>query len=158
MRRDTLLSMDLRIEIARADRADAMALMTALDAYLEGLYPAASNHLLSVAELLKPEFTFLLATLDGHAVGCGALRNCGDYGEIKRMYVKPEQRGKRFGVLILSKLEELAAQKNLHVLRLETGVAQPESLRLYERRGYQRIGAFGPYADDPLSLFYEKKL
>jgi len=150
--------MEPRIEIARADRPDAVALMAALDTYLEALYPAASNHLLSVGELLKPEFVFLVASIEGQTVGCGALRNCGEYGEIKRMYVKPEQRGKRIGVLLLSRLETLAAEQGLRVLRLETGVAQPESLRLYERCGYRRIGAFGPYAEDPLSLFYEKTL
>jgi hypothetical protein len=29
---------------------------------------------------------------------------------------------------------------------------------LYERAGFQRIGPFGPYWDDPLSLFFEKRL
>jgi putative acetyltransferase len=44
------------------------------------------------------------------------------------------------------------------VLRLETGIYQPEARRLYERYGFQRIPPFGDYAEGPFHLFYEKHL
>lgn len=44
------------------------------------------------------------------------------------------------------------------VLRLETGIHQPEATRLYERYGFQRIPPFGDYAGGPLNVFYEKRL
>jgi diketogulonate reductase-like aldo/keto reductase len=44
------------------------------------------------------------------------------------------------------------------VLRAETGVAQPASVRACERAGFTRCGRFGEYPDDPLSVFLEKRL
>jgi putative acetyltransferase len=43
-------------------------------------------------------------------------------------------------------------------MRLETGISQPDALRLYERAGYVRRGPFGNYGPDPLSVFMEKSL
>jgi putative acetyltransferase len=40
---------------------------------------------------------------------------------------------------------------------LETGIRQPEALGLYERLGFVRRGPFGDYAEDPLSVFMEKR-
>ena len=42
------------------------------------------------------------------------------------------------------------------LLRLETGVLQPEALGLYRKLGYRERGPFGAYAADPLSVFMEK--
>jgi len=44
------------------------------------------------------------------------------------------------------------------VIRLETGVRQPESLGLYRRLGYRQRGPFGAYRADPLSTFFEKRI
>ena len=44
----------------------------------------------------------------------------------------------------------------MRVIRLETGVRQPESLALYRRHGYTERGPFGAYQRDPLSTFFEK--
>jgi putative acetyltransferase len=41
---------------------------------------------------------------------------------------------------------------------LETGIRQPEALGLYEQAGYKRRGPFGDYAEDPLSVFMQKRL
>ena len=52
-----------------------------------------------------------------------------------------------------------AAEENVdgvRVIRLETGVRQPESLALYRRHGYTERGPFGSYQRDPLSTFFEK--
>ena len=43
------------------------------NAYMAALYPAESNHGLSLADLLKPAVSFFVARMDGAAVGCGAL-------------------------------------------------------------------------------------
>jgi hypothetical protein len=42
--------------------------------------------------------------------------------------------------------------------RRETGAAQTEAVRLYERCGYARRAAFGGYPDNGLSRFYAKVL
>jgi putative acetyltransferase len=101
---------------------------------------------------------FIVARRGATAVGCGALRIDVGYGELKRMYVVPEARGRRLGRLILERIEEEARREGLRCLRLETGIHQPEALALYRAAGYVEREAFGEYAADPLSVFMEKIL
>ena len=51
-----------------------------------------------------------------------------------------------------------AKEKGVGLLRLETGIHQGAAIGLYERFGFESIGPFGGYKDDPLSRFYEKRL
>lgn len=81
-----------------------------------------------------------------------------EYGELKRMYVRSQFRGSGFGKLMLAHLAAYAQAHHVPVLRLETGIHQREAIGLYERSGFYRIPPFGPYRDDPLSRFYEKRL
>jgi putative acetyltransferase len=137
----------------------ARELIERLDILMTSLYPAESNHLLSVEALRQPDVTFLTAGVDGEVAGCGAFVNQGgEYAEIKRMFVLPEFRGLKLGRRILEELENRARASGLALARLETGIHQPEALLLYERAGYQRRGPFGDYSEDPLSIFMEKKL
>ena len=55
-------------------------------------------------------------------------------------------------------LADYAREHGIPILRLETGVYQPEAIGLYERMGYQRIGPFGEYKEDPLSVYFEKRI
>ena len=140
---------------------DCRAMIEDLDSYQADLYPAESNHLDDIKELLKPHVHFLGALHNGQLVGCGAIKLCHSkdkFGELKRMYVLPAARGMGVGRKILSALEAVAARHNIFTVRLETGVSQPEALQLYERCGYQRTGPFGDYQLDPLSVFMEKHL
>ena len=53
-------------------------MLAALDAYCAGLYPAESNHLLTVDALVRPEVSFFVARdAAGRALGCGAGLDCG---------------------------------------------------------------------------------
>ena len=149
----------LTIEPARADAPDAAALITELDGYLAGLYPPQSNHGLTIAQIAQPNVRFFVLRQAGEAIGCGAFVNVdGEYAEIKRMYVRPGERGRRLGRRLLEFVEARARDDGLRLARLETGIAQPEALALYERSGYRRRGPFGSYEPDPLSVFMEKAL
>jgi putative acetyltransferase len=148
------------ISISPSDPAhpDAYSLIAQLDNYLMALYPPESNHLLSIADLQHPHIDFLTAIIQNSNVGCGALANHGSYGEIKRMFVLPDYRGLGIGRQLLDALEKVARQRDLAVLRLETGIFQPAALRLYEKAGYHYRDPFGDYGLDPLSVFMEKSL
>lgn len=148
------------VVIAPGDVGDpgVQSLLRALDDYLAGLYPSESNHGLSLPALQAPDVRFVVARLDGSAIGCGALRLAAGFAELKRMYVAPEARGGGVGLRLLAHLEQLAVDAGRPLVRLETGIAQPEAIALYERSGYRRIAAFPPYTADPLSLFMEKSL
>src|SRR6266851_3042071 len=91
---------------------------------------------------------FLLATLHGEPVGCGALKCHAGYGEIKRMWVAPSARGLGVGTRILHHLEDLARERRLPLLRLETNKALTEAQSLYRRNGFREVPAFNdePYA------------
>ena len=87
-----------------------------------------------------PRSVFILATLDGVPVGCGAVRPIsGEVVEIKRMYVREMARGLGIGRAILAELERLAVSFGYSRIALETGVRQPEAIALYERGGFTRI-------------------
>jgi putative acetyltransferase len=138
---------------------DVFRLVEALDAYLTALYPAESNHLLSIDALCAPDIRFFVARVEGKALGCGALRlDPSGYGEVKRMYVDPAARGQRMGQTILMRIEEEARSVQLTRVRLETGTRQPEALGLYRSAGYRDIAPFGDYRPDALSIFMEKLL
>jgi putative acetyltransferase len=134
-------------------------LLAALDAYQTALYPPASVHLLPAAALTLPDAAFIGGFVGERLIGCGGYVNhAGEYGELKRMFVHPDARGLGIGRRLLAALEAHAGAAGLTVLRLETGVRQPEALRLYEGAGYARRGPFGAYSPDPLSVFMEKRL
>jgi GNAT superfamily N-acetyltransferase len=98
---------------------------------------------------------------DGTPVGCGALRPLGaDSGEVKRMYVVPEARGRGLSTTVLAGLETEALARGWTTLRLETGSAQPEAVALYTGAGYRPTSAFGHYvgARDDWSLYFERRL
>jgi putative acetyltransferase len=96
---------------------------------------------------------------DGPAIGCGALRPYGDGRvEMKRMYVRPDRRGRGYSRAILAALEDEARALGATTVILETGVRQTEAVALYERSGYEPIPLFGPYVDSPISLCYEKRI
>ena len=143
----------------RPDQPDVMRLIEALDAHAISLYPPESNHLLDVASLCEPAVTFLVVRADGEAIGCGALlHDPRGWGEVKRMYVRPTQRGRGIGGRVLAELEAIAGARRLPLLRLETGIHNNEALALYRRAGFTERAPFGDYAPDPLSVFMEKRV
>ena len=143
----------------RPDSADAVILITELEAHLEPLYPAASRHGYSVEKLIAQGVVFFVLRHDGTPAGCGGIQLFGtEYGELKRMYVRPQFRGLGFGNLLLDHLADYARARGVGLLRLETGIYQPAAIRLYERMGFQRIPPFGAYFEDSLNLFYEKRI
>ncbi|KQZ53607.1 GNAT family N-acetyltransferase [Massilia sp. NEAU-DD11] len=141
------------------DQPEVRDMLARLDAYCAALYPAESNHLMDIASLMQGDALFLVARdVDGAAVGCAALVNKQEYGEVKRMFVDERKRGLGTGRKLLEHLVMFARMSGLSVLRLETGIHQPEAIGLYERLGFERRAPFGDYREDPLSLFMEMPL
>ena len=147
------------IAAERPDSPDAQALIAELEAHLGPLYPAESRHDYSVEKLLREGVAFFVLRQDGYAAGCGGVQLFGsEYGEVKRMYVRPQWRGLGLAKAMLDHLEAFTRAHGLHLLRLETGIYQTEAIGLYERMGFRQIPPFGEYLADPLSRFYEKQI
>lgn len=81
-----------------------------------------------------------------------------EYGELKRMYVRPRHRGLGLSKQMLDHLAGYALGKGVSLLRLETGIHQHAAIGLYERMGFKLVPPFGDYRVDPLSRCYEKEL
>jgi putative acetyltransferase len=150
----------IAIVAERPDSADAVQLLAELDADLHRhFYPPESRHAFSVDKLMREGVVFFMARCEAEPAACGGLKLFGaDYGEVKRMYVRPAYRGLGLGKAMLNHLAVYARRRQVSVLRLETGIYQTEAIGLYERFGFQRRPPFGEYKEDPLSIYYEKSL
>jgi GNAT superfamily N-acetyltransferase len=151
--------MSVTITLEHADTADAVTLITELENILAPNYPVESRHGLNVERLIAEAVAFFVIRSDETPAGCGGIKLFGaEYGELKRMYVRPQFRGAGLAKLLIDHLGAYACRQGVALLRLETGIHQKEAIGLYERMGFQRISPFGPYKPDPLSLCYEKPI
>jgi len=147
------------IVAARPDSREAMELLAELDAALhEYPYPPESRHAFSVEKLIREGVAFFVGSCDEQLAACGGVKLFADYGEVKRMYVRPAFRGKGLGKAILNHLAEHARANGINVLRLETGIYQVEAISLYDGWGFQRRGPFGEYKNDPNTVYFEKSI
>lgn len=113
-----------------------------------------------------PAGAFFVGYLDRVPIATGAWRRRTDVralgstatAEIKRMYVAPAGRGLGVARAMLAHLEATAAEAGAAVMILETGLAQPEAIALYESSGYTPIAGFGFYKDAKLSRCMARRL
>jgi putative acetyltransferase len=147
----------MHISLESPDQPDVLRLIDELDAYQKPLYPPESHHGIDLAALSAPNVLFAVARdTEGEAVACGAIVLGHAYGELKRMYTSPAQRGRGIGRALLDFLESEARARGCSRFALETGYLQPEAISLYLRCGYVRCGPFGDYIEDPNSVFMQK--
>ena len=108
-------------------------------------------------EMRPPAGLFLVATLHGEPVGCGALKFHGDEPtELKRMWVASSVRGLGVGRQLLQELELRAVELGSSTIRLETNRTLEEAIALYRSAGYREVAAFNDerYANH----WFEKRL
>ena len=100
---------------------------------------------------------FLIARLNGHAIGCGALKPIdASTGEIKRMWVAPDTRGLGVARRLLEALEDQALRSGMTRVVLDTNKALTQAQALYRKAGYRETKR---YSDNPYAHFwFEKKL
>ena len=92
-------------------------------------------------------------------VGCGAFKPYSDAtAEIKRMFVKPEHRGKHIGAMILGELETWSRELGFTDTILETGHRQKAAVRLYQNNGYRVIPNYDQYAGVESSVCMKKNI
>jgi len=148
------------IRTTRTDsgNADFIALVALLDADLAER-DGADHAFYAQYNTIQKIRHVIVAHQDGRAVGCGAIREHGPgVVEVKRMYTRPEHRGKGVASLILAELEAWAAEMSYSKCVLETGKRQPEALALYAKNGYRVIPNYGQYAGKDNSVCFEKAL
>ena len=152
-----------RISVERGDPSDpsSLALVQAMEDEIDELYHDRSGSVRSVTaepdEMRPPDGDFLVVVHEGRPVGCGGLKRLDDdVGEIKRMYVAPDARGKGLSRMLLEALEDRARELGFTIARLDTGDRQPAAQRLYEGAGYRRIPRYNE--NDVATRWYERSL
>jgi len=148
----------IQIRRTNSKNADFVALVASLDAELSERDGADHAFYDQFNKIEGLKYTVVLYD-DLIPAGCGAIKAFSPKTmEIKRMFVRPNNRGKGFASRILAALEEWAVELQCKRCILETGKRQPEAIQLYQNRGYQRIPNYGQYAGIENSLCFEKKL
>jgi putative acetyltransferase len=138
------------MEIIRTNgaNADFRGLVVLLDRDLWARYPDLM-HLYVAGNIVDDHVRVVLAYQDGVAIGCACLREySGDGIELKRMFVRPERRGRGAAKAILAELVAWARELGFSRIILETGKRQPEAIALYEKTGFTRIDSYGDYDEN----------
>jgi len=141
--------------------SEVVALVAKSDEYMSALYPPESNHAEPLAALVGEDSAFFAGYVGEKLAACGAVKIFEEettYGEIKRVFVAEEYRGKHLATAMMQHLEDHLLSIGVKLVRLEAGPLQPEALSLYRKLGYTKRGPFGSYRVDPLSVFMEKTL
>ena len=141
---------------------DVRELVALLNEHLLPLSPLEFQFKMTVDQMAGADTTVFVARDEsGRAIGIGALK-VADRGEaeIKRMFTRPEVRGQRVGTGLLEAITDLARQKGIRHLMLETGTGPgfDGAHRLYTRAGFTVRGPFFDYPDSEWSAFFEKRL
>ena len=141
------------------DGPAAQALIAAVQQEYVVRYGGPDDSPVEPGEFAPPAGRFLVGYMGTEPVATGGIRTRGDGTvEIKRMYVVPAWRGRGLSREMLAALEDRARLLGASRVVLETGMRQPEAMRLYETSGYERIGGFGYYCGAELSVSYGKSL
>jgi putative acetyltransferase len=106
-----------------------------------------------------PEGRLLLAEYEGQLAGCGALHKLeADICEMKRLYLRPQFRGKGLGRVIAERLIAEAREIGYQRMRLDTvGPVMKDAVAMYRRLGFKEIAA---YRENPMAgtLYMELEL
>ena len=112
---------------------------------------------------MPPEGIYYILQIDKKIAGMGALRKMKmDIGEVKRMYIRPEYRGKGFGKALLQQILRKAKEFGMSTVRLETGKFMTTAQYIYKEVGFREIDEYPeietPPPFRPYYLFMEKKI
>lgn len=106
-----------------------------------------------------PRGRLLLATYAGELAGCVALHDLGEnVAEMKRLYVRPQYRGKRVGFALVQQLLADAREIGYRSIRLDTvEPVMKDAVKMYRRLRFREIP---PYRTNPIegALYMELEL
>lgn len=141
------------------EHQDFRQLIELLDKDLWDRYPQ-TQQFFATFNKIKLGANAIVAYYEDVPVGCGCYRATDEITtvEIKRMFVKPEARGKGIAKAVLTALEHWAQEEGKSRAILETGTNQPEAISLYTKLGYELIDRYEPYVDSEESVCMAKIL
>ena len=137
----------VKVAAEAPDTADARLCLSTyfseLAARFETGFDAGADDSARVEDMAPPSGLFVIARLDGDAVGCGGFKRVDKAtGEIKRVWTAPSARGLGVARRMLRALEAAAREAGVKTLRLDTNRALTEAHALYRSEGYLEIARF----------------
>jgi ribosomal protein S18 acetylase RimI-like enzyme len=109
-------------------------------------------------EYAPPTGCLILSVVNSIPCGCVALHKLEEgICEMKRLYIKPEFRGKGFGKLLVNAVIDEAKKIGYTKMRLDTVPQMKEAINLYREIGFKEIE---PYRENPIdgALYMEMDL
>ncbi len=148
----------LKILRTNSSNPDFHVLTQELDVTLCDLYGTKQEDFEEYNRIVDLE-TVVIAYEDDTTIGCGCFKKFNeDSIEIKRMFVKPEYRGKGTASRILYELEKWGYEQNYSYSFLETGNKQLPAIDMYQNLGYMIIDNYDQYKDNGISVCMMKSL
>jgi GNAT superfamily N-acetyltransferase len=152
----------VREAVGDADLALVRSLMESYGAFLSGSPSGSANMCLSgfrdELDALRGKYSaLLLATVDGVAAGCVALRRLPTMEgacEMKRLWVEPDFRGMRLGRRLVEDAIQWARREGMKAMHLDTiAAAMPEANRLYAAMGFVRVEPYHGNCTEDVEFF-----
>jgi putative acetyltransferase len=159
--RDLRLDQFMEIRLDDLRGAEIIELLREHLRCMERVSPPESRHALNLDGLRKPDITFWSVWDGVELAGCGALKELDQqHGEIKSMRTAYAYQRKGVASRMLRHIIGEARQRGYGRLSLETGSMEyfQPARRLYAGFGFERCGPFGPYREDPNSVFMTMEL
>ena len=96
----------------------------------------------------NPYAYYIVADIDGKAIGYGGVWIVVDEAHITNIAVRPEYRGKKIGETLLKQLQNLAREKGAKTMTLEVRVSNHVAQNLYRKLGFKNGGIRKGYYTD----------
>lgn len=141
-----------------SDNLDFRQLYADLDAYLWNKYPDGNQDYWQ-NNIIEYNPNVLVYYIENKAVACGCFKKYNEKtAELKRMFVRPEARGKGIALEILNELEAWAKSQNFDFLILETLYKQDAAIQLYQKAGFEITENYEPYVGNEHSVCMKKAI
>jgi GNAT superfamily N-acetyltransferase len=145
-------------EIRRAMRSESNTAYAIVEEYYEVMNVVARDTREAFAQLYFADGAGVwLARLEETIIGCIALRAMPQFtesGEVKRLYVKPEYRGRGIAVALHDALETYVRNFGYQRLYLDTADNMTSAIRFYGQQGYERCAR---YNQNPQATIFMRK-
>jgi len=134
------------------------------DAEFEGeLVDYVEEEMKNLGKLMPPRGCLLLCDVDGEITGMAGMRElAADICEIKRVYVRPEFRGRGIARTLFARLLDTATEKQYPRMRLDSGRFMTSAHKLYQANGFKEIeryeGSEVPSEWTKYWMFFERSL
>ena len=147
-----VLADELRIEKREAGDAEILRLFSEHDDFMIDFLGGDSVYYSRYSDKEKLEAVWA-AVLNGQTVGCAAFRTKETaVGEVKRLFVRNEYRGKGAAKALMDAVEAHAREQGCEKLFLDTRITLEPAVTMYRKRGFEEVFRAGLY------IQMEKKL